>query len=69
MTFELVIVCLEEQKKTPERPSISVLMPLLIAAADEERDELQEIWARLLAAAADPSRAGSFRNQFIVGTN
>ena len=38
---------------------------LLIAAADEDRDELQEIWARLLAAAADPQRAQSFRAQFI----
>ena len=33
-----------------EQPSISIALPLLIAAADESRDELQEIWARLLAA-------------------
>jgi hypothetical protein len=45
--------------------SLSVALPILIAAADESRDELQDIWARLLAAAADPSRAGSFRLAFI----
>ena len=49
----------------PESPSISVALPLLIAAADESRDELRDIWARLLAAAADPVRAKSFRLQFI----
>ncbi len=38
---------------------------MLIAAADESRDELQDIWARLLAAAADPARAKSFRLVFI----
>jgi hypothetical protein len=56
---------LDARKAAIEQPSISVALPLLIAAADESRDELQEIWARLLAAAADPSRAKAFRNQFI----
>jgi hypothetical protein len=48
-----------------EPPSISIALPLLIAAADESRDELQDLWARLLAAATDPTRARSFRIQFI----
>jgi hypothetical protein len=48
-----------------EQPSLSVVLPILVAAADESRDELQDIWARLLAAAADPSRAKSFRIAFI----
>jgi abortive infection alpha-like protein len=48
-----------------EPPSLSLLLPILVAAAEESRDELQDIWARLLAAAADPSRAKSFRIQFI----
>jgi Abortive infection alpha len=56
---------LDARKAALEQPSISVALPLLIAAADESRDELQEIWARLLAAAADPSRAKAFRTQFI----
>jgi hypothetical protein len=38
---------------------------LLIAAADEDRQELQDLWARLLAAAADPKRTKSFRGAFI----
>jgi Abortive infection alpha len=49
----------------PDSPSISIALPLPIAAADESRDELRSIWARLLAAAADPARAKSFRVQFI----
>jgi hypothetical protein len=49
----------------PEPPSLSIVLPILVAAADESRDELQDIWARLLAAAADPARAKSFRATFI----
>jgi hypothetical protein len=37
----------------------------MVAAADESRDELQEIWGALLAAAADPKRSRSFRLKFI----
>ena len=37
----------------------------MIAAADENRDELQDIWAALLAAAADRTRNKSFRLKFI----
>src|SRR5260370_14015872 len=48
-----------------EPPSLSVVLPILVAAADESRDELQDIWAALLAATADPSRAKSFRIAFI----
>jgi len=46
----------------PVSPSIAV--PLLRAAADESREELQDLWARLLANAMDPS-LGSVRQQFI----
>jgi hypothetical protein len=56
---------LNARKASIEQPSISVTLPLLIASAAESRDELQEIWARLMAAAADPSRAKAFRYQFI----
>ena len=46
-------------------PSLSIALPIFVAAADENREELQDIWARLLAAAADPARAKSFRLAFI----
>jgi hypothetical protein len=50
----------------PEEPaSLSLALPILISASNESRDELQDLWARLLAAAADPSRAKSFRLAFI----
>jgi hypothetical protein len=51
--------------KIKEPISLSVALPLFRAAADESRDELQDLWARLLAAAADPSRASHFRQAFI----
>jgi hypothetical protein len=49
----------------PEPPRLSILLPLIDAAADEEDDQLQDIWARLLAAAADPTRAGLVRLAFV----
>ena len=45
--------------------SLSVGLPILEAGADESREELQDLWAALLAAAADPAREKSFRNSFI----
>jgi hypothetical protein len=56
---------LEARGHTPEPPSISILLPIVVASAEESRDELVDIWARLLAAAADPGRAKSFRLAFI----
>ncbi len=46
-------------------PTLSLTLPLMQAASDENRDELQDIWARLLAAATDPNRQQSFRTVFI----
>jgi hypothetical protein len=46
-------------------PSLSLLLPIVAAAADEDRDELQDIWAGLLATAADPHRTKAFRLKFI----
>jgi Abortive infection alpha len=51
--------------EAPEPASLSIALPILVAAADESRDELQDIWASLLAAAADPARAKAFRIAFI----
>jgi hypothetical protein len=48
-----------------EPASLSITLPIFVAAAEESRDELQDLWARLLAAAADPSRASYFRLAFI----
>lgn len=44
---------------------LSVALPLLEGAAEEDREELTELWAKLLAAAADPDRAGAMRQSFI----
>ena len=49
----------------PQPVSLTIALPLLRAAADENRAELQEMWARLLANAMDPSRSGRVRQSFI----
>ncbi|HEY1430462.1 MAG TPA: Abi-alpha family protein [Stellaceae bacterium] len=50
-------------KTDPVSPSLAV--PLLRAAADESREQLQELWARLIAAAMDPNRSNRIRRSFI----
>jgi hypothetical protein len=45
--------------------SPSLAVPLLAAAGDESRPELQDLWARLLANAMDPARANDLRIEFI----
>jgi hypothetical protein len=50
--------------KEPESASLSVALPILRGAADESREELQDLWASLLAAAMDPLRAGRMRQGF-----
>ena len=47
-----------------EPVSLTLAIPLLRGAADESREELQNLWARLLAAALDPSKAGRVRQEF-----
>jgi hypothetical protein len=49
----------------PEPPSLKYAIPILQAAADEENEELQDLWSRLLAAAMDPNRADAMRQSFI----
>lgn len=48
-----------------EPVSLTVAVPLLEAATYEDRDELVDLWARLLAAAMDPARAGDIKQDFI----
>jgi hypothetical protein len=48
-----------------EEISPAIAVPLLQTAADESREELAELWAKLLAAAADPTRTGRIRQSFI----
>jgi Abortive infection alpha len=45
--------------------SPSIAVPLIEAAADESREELAQLWAKLLAAAVDPARKGRMRQSFI----
>ncbi len=50
-----------EKAETPERLGI----PLLEAAQTESREEMIDLWARLLANAMDPNRIGDVRSEYI----
>lgn len=52
--------------KEPMQLSPNVATPMLEAASNESRSELQDIWSRLMAAAVDPSREKSVRASFIA---
>lgn len=49
----------------PMEPSPTVVLPLLREAQNESRDELLDIWAKLLAAAMDPKRSKTYRREFV----
>lgn len=51
----------EEGRTAP----LSLGLPIMVAAAEESRDELQDLWAALMAALVDPDRKGFFRIKFI----
>lgn len=48
----------------PQEPSVSVVLPLLKAASDEARPELQALWAGLLASAFQPDGGQKVRRAF-----
>jgi len=48
----------------PQEPSVSVVLPLLKAASDEARPELQELWAGLLASSFQPDGGQRVRRAF-----
>jgi hypothetical protein len=50
-----------EKAETPENIGI----PLLEAAQTESREEMIDLWARLLANAMDPNRVGDVRSEYI----
>lgn len=56
---------LKAQSIESHPPPLSLVAPILEGAMDEERPELAELWAKLLAAAMDPARTGQVRRMFI----
>ena len=57
---------LRDRAVEPEPPSLKYAIPILEAAADEENEELQDLWSRLLAAAMDPNRRDTMRQSFVA---
>ncbi len=51
--------------KEPQAVSPSIAVPLIEAATNETREELCELWAKLLAAAMDPKEANHVRLELI----
>ncbi|MGO9534085.1 MAG: Abi-alpha family protein [Syntrophobacteraceae bacterium] len=50
--------------KDTKPASLTLALPILRGAADESREELRDLWARLLASAMDPSREKDIRQGF-----
>lgn len=50
--------------KDQKPASLTITLPILRGAADESREVLQDLWARLLAATIDPSRVDGVRQGF-----
>ena len=49
-----------------EPASLSITLPIIVAAANESRDDLQDLWARLLAASDRPMlNLTSFGREFL----
>ena len=46
-------------------PSPSIVVPLLSAAQDEDRESLAEMWARLTATALNPATRHTYRREFV----
>jgi Abortive infection alpha len=55
---------LEQGVAEPTPPNLKLAIPILTAAADEPREELQDLWARLLAASMNPNKAMQMRQAF-----
>jgi hypothetical protein len=49
----------------PVRPNLKLVLPLLGEAADEDDDELQDLWARLLAATMNPDKLKGYGREFV----
>jgi hypothetical protein len=62
---EWISQILRDRNVSPEPVSPSLAIPLIRAAYDESRPELQALWARLIAAAMDPRRSKRVRRSFI----
>ncbi len=55
----------ERRMENPVEPSPSIIIPLLAQAQEETREELLDLWARLLAAAMDPTRSFDYRREYV----
>jgi hypothetical protein len=57
---------LRDRGVDPVEPSPTILIPLLEAAVDEDRDVLRDLWTRLIANAHDPGRRDDVRASLIA---
>jgi hypothetical protein len=66
-TYDVLLNKLFKDRGVKETQAVSpsLAIPLLRAAYDESRPELQQLWAALIAAAMDPTRSGRVRISFI----
>jgi Abortive infection alpha len=62
---ETTKLLVERGVEHPVEPHEPTIVEIFDAAQDENRPELEMLWARLLAAAIDPTRANRVRREFI----
>ena len=55
----------ERGVKEPQEPPPSVIVPLLTHAQNETREELLDLWAKLIAASMDPQRSHLYRREYV----
>jgi hypothetical protein len=53
----------------PDSPNLKLALPILMDAADEDSEEMQEIWANLLAATMNPDKRVHVRSDFAEALN
>lgn len=66
MLYEARARLVDMGKRETQPAPLSLALPILQGAADEEREELIDLWARLLASAMDPATRNNVRHAFIA---
>jgi len=55
----------DSNAKDIPQPNVTFVIQILEAAQEENRDELQDIWAKLIAAAIDPAKSTRYRREYV----
>jgi Abortive infection alpha len=68
MLYEARARLVDMGKNETQPAPLSLALPILQGAAEEEREELVDLWARLFASAMDPATRNNVRHAFIAAS-